>query len=96
MKTSRPVVKLTAGPSIHTYFDVILESPDRRHITYFTIGGKPSDHGTVFIAERDGTEPGTVKSVPGSPHGGACRGWLDNGHIYFQQLERYTADLEGY
>ncbi len=96
MKTSRSVKKLTQGPSIHTYFDVIPESPNGKHITYFTFDGKPFNHGTVYIANRDGSNPVAVKNCPGNAHCGAHQGWLNNEQIYFSADGKiFLADLNG-
>lgn len=87
---------LTEPPSIHTYFDVIPESPDSKHITYFRFNGKLLDRGTVFIADRSGENPVKVMDCDGSPHCGAHQGWLDNEHIYFSaQGEINIAHLSG-
>lgn len=70
-------------PSIHTYFDVIPESPDGEWICYFQFDGKPLNHGTIYICRLDGSEHKAIAQCHGTPHGAAQQGWLDNEHIYF-------------
>ena len=83
MQSSRPVTRLSEQAAIHTYFDVVPESPDGTHVTYFAFDCKPLAHGTVMISERDGTNAVAVTACPGHPHTGAHQGWLDNEHINF-------------
>ena len=70
-------------PSIHTYFDVIPESPNGQWVCYFEFDGKPLDHGTIYISRLDGSERKAITSCHGTPHGAAQQGWLDDEHIYF-------------
>lgn len=78
-----PFHPVAEAPSIHTYFDVVPESPDGNQIVYFRFDGKPLIHGTICIREREGNQVTEVMHCPGSAHGGAQQGWLDSGHIYF-------------
>lgn len=78
--TVRP---LTTDPAIHTYFDVVPESPDGGHVTWFAFDGKPLTHGRVVVANRDGSDPVNVTHCRGNAHCGAHQGWLDSDHIFF-------------
>ncbi|MDF3129063.1 hypothetical protein P0Y35_07640 [Kiritimatiellaeota bacterium B1221] len=84
------------APSIHTYFDVVPESPDGKKVVYFRFDGKPLDHGTICIREREGDRVTEVMSCPGSAHGAAQQGWLDSEHIYFTANDQVQiASLSG-
>ncbi|MBD3244027.1 MAG: hypothetical protein GF331_25765 [Chitinivibrionales bacterium] len=83
MSTHVNIRQLTAEPAIHTYFDVVPESPDTTMVTWFAFEGKPLRRGRVMIAERDGGNAVAVMACDGNPHCGAHQGWLDNEHVFF-------------
>ena len=83
-------------PSIHTYFDVIPESPDGKHICFLKFDGKPLNQGTVVISKPDGSDEQVIAHCHATPHGAAQQGWLDNEHIYFSADGKVNiADLQG-
>ncbi|WP_309383628.1 hypothetical protein [Cerasicoccus frondis] len=87
---------VAAAPAIHTYFDVVPESPDGKRLVYFRFDGKPLTWGTVVIQERATGREVEVTHCPGIPHSGAKQGWLDNDHIYFSSDSQiYIATAEG-
>lgn len=87
---------LLADNAIHTYFDVIPESPDGHHVTWFAFDGPALRQGCVMIGDREGGGAVSVRHCDGSPHGGAHQGWLDNDHIFFAAGGRlFIADRRG-
>ncbi len=93
---SRPLIFIADSPSIHTYFDVIPESPDGKHVTWFQFVGPPLTQGKVMIGNLDGKSPVVVAEISGNAHCGAKQGWLDNEHIYYSANGKvYIADLSG-
>ncbi len=91
-----PFQTVAEAPSIHTYFDVVPESPDGKQIVYFRFDGKPLTQGTICIRERQGDRVTEVLHCPGSTHGAAQQGWLDSEHIYFTANEQVQiATLSG-
>lgn len=94
--TAARTIRTIADLAIHTYFDVIPESPDGRHVTWFAFDGPPLHQGRVMIGDRDGGASVSVRHCDGSPHSGAHQGWLDNDHIFFSSGGRlFIADLRG-
>lgn len=83
MKQHLPFAAVAEAPSIHTYFDVVPESPDGKQIVYFRFDGVPLTQGTICIREREGGPVTEVLHCAGTAHGAAQQGWLDDRHIYF-------------
>lgn len=96
MKTQHQIETLAAAPSLHTYFDVVPESPDGERVVYFQFDGKPLTDGRVMICPRDGGSAVEITRCLGIPHSGAKQGWLDNDHVYFtSDSEIYIATAAG-
>lgn len=96
MKTQYRIQPVAPTPSIHTYFDVVPESPDGQHVVYFQFDGKPLTDGRVMVTSR---KDGSVREIihcAGIPHSGARQGWLDNNDIFFSSdSEIFIASAEG-
>jgi hypothetical protein len=83
MNSTSTLLKISNKPAIHTYFDVVPESPDGEMITWFAFHGKPLTEGAVIVSDITGKNQVKVMDCIGNPHCGARQGWLDNEHIYF-------------
>lgn len=96
MNHATKAIPISNRPSVHTYFDVIPESPDGQRVTWFAFDGKPLVSGEVMITNRSNGEEVTIARCAGAPHCGASQGWLDAEHVYFSSNgEVNVADVNG-
>src|SRR4051812_225041 len=92
--TTRPVSTIPERHSIHSYFNVTPESPDGRHVLYYTSAARDGHSGEIRIQERaTGEETVLVRNLDcEDAHRVACQQWVSGGRrIVFHDMRHGEA-----